>query len=234
MNNDKKLIYAALSAAQFALFGLIPKSLRAINIVCKNLRIDLFFYCHGELSEQEKEMIMIDIEGEFSDGLDDDIFHFFGPLASIKFYFHIIRLDRPACIPKIGYLAYKCYEPEKFNRNDYSFLETFKEDLALLYKKPLRSFILIAAQKALLNRIGENLREVDVAWNNKNIWFYFYYDNAITDLDRELANTAAQEFMQSFPDYKFEFKILLSNELDKYASEHDWVGIFSRGKLHDN
>lgn len=131
-------------------------------------------------------------------------------------------------IPKNGCLAYKIYEPDKFDKSDYFFPENFKEDLLKLYQKPLRVTFFIAAQKALLNRIESNLREIDVAFNEKIIYLYFYYDENITELNRLLANEAVEEIKLSFPDYKFDFKILLSHELKTYVSKFDWTCIFGR------
>lgn len=78
MDCDKRLLYGSLTASQFALFDLVPRFLRALVVKCKDLRVDLFFYCHGELLEEEKEMILIDICGEFSDRIDGHIITFFG------------------------------------------------------------------------------------------------------------------------------------------------------------
>jgi hypothetical protein len=234
MNDEKKFLYDVLISTQWALLGLTPNFLRAIIVKCSGFKADLVFYCDGELSEQDKEFITIDICGEFSDGIDSTVMGSFGKDVFYKFFdwkHHIIRLDYPTALPKDGYLAYKRYESGKFDHNDYLFPEHFKEDLTEEWGSNLRPLILISSQKALLNRVEENLRKVLFAWDDKNIWLYFYYDNAITDFNHSLAQAAADEFMQSFPDHKLEFKILLSDELDKLSSEHDWSAAFSRGKI---
>lgn len=232
MNDEKKLLYDVLISAQWALFGLTPNFLRAITVKCSGFKVDLIFYCDGELSEHDKELITTDICGEFSDGIDSVVMSSFGKEIFDKLFewkHYIIRFDYPNLIPKDGYLAYKRYEPGQFSRSDYLFPEDFQNDLRLEYGSNLRPLILISSQKALLNRLENNLREVDVAWDDKTIWLYFYYDNIITALNRSFASAAAEEFMQSFPHHKLEFKILLSDELDKYVSAHDWVSVFFRG-----
>lgn len=230
MNYEKKNIYDALISARFALSGDVPFYLRALVVKCsKNFLFDLFFYYHGEISEDQRDHLAIDIEGEFFDAIFGIIEKSHGLDAQFKIETHLVRLDEPAPIPKTGYLVYKRYELGKFDHNDYLFPNHFKEDLTEEYGSNLRPLILISSQKALLNRVEENLRKVLFAWDDKTIWLYFYYDNTITDLNRFLASATAEEFMQSFPHHKLEFKILLSDELNKSSSDHDWSTLFLRG-----
>jgi len=232
MNYEKKNVYDMLMSARFALSGEVPSYLRALVVkYSKDFLFDLFFYYHGEISEDQKDHLAIDIEGEFFDAIFDRVTESYGSDVQFKIETHLVRLDEPAPIPKTGYLAYKRYEPGKFDHKDYLFPDHFKEDFTEEWGSNLRPLILISAQKVLLNRVEENLREVIFAWDDKNIRLYFYYDNAITELNRSLAQAAADEFIRSFPNHKLEFKILLSDELDKLSSEHDWSAVFSRGKI---
>ena len=70
-----------------------------------------------------------------------------------------------------------------------------------------RSKLLLAAQRSLWGIVTPNLREVYANQQGNTISIYFYYDNQPSELEEELFEDAATEFIANFPD-----PILLNNE----------------------
>ena len=113
-----------------------------------------------------------------------------------------VSLPYPQPIPDQGYLVYLRKEPilPKFTK---------KINAALLQNEIPIAALQLLMQDALLGKVTPSLRAVSVGLNtnSKELHYYFEYDNPISDEDRNLADSAAQEASASFPEYTIHFYI---------------------------
>lgn len=67
--------------------------------------------------------------------------------------------------------------------------------------------LLLSAQRALLDKVTENLRAVCLVINDECINLFFYYDKTPSEEEEELASLADTEIISDFPspEYKTRF-----------------------------
>jgi len=61
---------------------------------------------------------------------------------------------------------------------------------------------------ALSGAVSPALRAAKIAWDEKSVHLYFYYDGEISEEDHESAECVATEVIADFPEHELEIDIL--------------------------
>jgi len=186
-------------STQGALFGSVTNNLRAVKVEFGNNFITLNFYYDkipSEFEDETSEIVGTEVISDFGDILFK---------ALTDFRVKKKHLPYPNKIPDQGVWVYYRHEPTLKDQYDF---ETPKELMEEMSTKLLQVRVRISVQKALLGRITENLRAVQVECSNELVFLHFYYNEQPTEVDIKLAEEATKEISTIF-----------SNEVKKFKNE---------------
>jgi hypothetical protein len=199
-----------LLSVQGALLDHVSPLLRAVTVDFdkKNSLLILHFFYDGEVTNKLYDLAScacVEADpGVFPYTLNDEI---------------TTRLNYPEPIPTKGRIVYLRKEPTP---------TIYKQKSALLFGEPttpLPALLLLAMLDSLLGKITPELRQVNIAANQKtkNLAFYFFYDGEISKETFDLANSAIDEAIHSFIDYSINRSILRLDFPEKIPSIGDRV-----------
>lgn len=189
MKNIVEIDYLKLSI-QRALCSNVFPNLRAVSANVLGNLIEVFFYCQGEISEEEREYCEVVITEIIADVPFPDPND---PLQP-EFNTPIIRLDFPNIIPLNGFWVYYRYEKPLSNlwQND-----SVQNCFSSVWPIP-HYYVQLSAQKALLGRVSSMLRSVCVNIDEETVSVVFYYNGEISDYDYDNYNFVIKEIRSDF------------------------------------
>jgi len=195
-----------LLSAQRALLGEIMPELRAVSVNYNNqnkiLVVNFYYDCTiTDAIYDLSSCIITEISADFSPD----------QLSSIDE--NILEWRYPQKIPENGVFVYFREEA------DLQKLKMEETSLSSHETIPIAA-LLLATQKALLGKVTPQLRQlsVDLDESKKLLFFYFFYDGEISQLETALASRVSIEAQATFPDFQIEKRIVQLDHPEKIPS----------------
>ena len=84
--------------------------------------------------------------------------------------------------------------------------------------------VLVAMQQALLGAVSSRLRAVTVTFTDTSLQFICYYDQQITDLDKEAISEVETELIAYFPDaHDISYEIVQLDFPKQIPKDCSWI-----------
>ena|GEM_PF-3919440 len=166
-------------------------SLRAVLFKWDVEKLYIFFFCDGEISEDDYESaqcIATQMIANFNNFLLD---------------VEIIRLDYPSPVPEIGVLAYHRYESGvDFSKEQEQVKKLLMQNTAIAP----RIKMLIAVIVGSLGGIFSTLRSLQIKSNNKSISLCFYTEGEVSQTNLSLLELITSYVASCLPDCAVQYE----------------------------
>jgi len=179
---------------QVALLGAVTSNLRAVTVTLLEKKLVLNFYYENEPTENEIDLAQV---------ASTDVLSGFTILISVEEQQIVLPQSESIPLKNKDLLVYHRYEGH------------FLDKTTTFFKNTTFATINMASQIALLGNVTSNLRAVLVDLIEKNLTFYFYYDEEISQEEVKLSEVVMHDAILCFEDLTGNVKRFVVPEPEK-------------------